>query len=363
MKNDQKRIYIIAEAGVNHNGDEALAHELVRIAAKSGADAVKFQIFSPESVVTKAAPTAQYQAKNLGDSEISQLDMIRKLCLPDEAFVRIMESCKKHKIDFMCTPFDNASLAYLVANTQMPYLKLSSGELTNGAFLLEAARTQLPIILSTGMATLPEIETALAIIHFGYNNKVGFPSNFSSLSEENLADLRGRVILLHCVTQYPAPMESVNLRAMNTIRERFSLEVGISDHTLGITIPIAAVAMGAIVVEKHFTYDVSATGPDHAASLSPDNLNAMVFAIRDLEKAMGNGDKICQEQEKNTRDIARRSVVAAKAIAIGEKFSEENLTCKRPATGDIEPNFIWKLLGKIAKRSYIADDFIAKSEL
>lgn len=362
MKNQQKT-YIIAEAGVNHNGDEALAHELVRIASKAGADAVKFQIFLPEALITKTAPTAEYQAKNLADNKISQLDMVRKLCLPNEAFVRIMDSCKQHNIDFMCTPFDHASLEYLVANTTMPYLKLSSGEVTNFPFLLAVARTKLPIILSTGMATIDEIAQALCVIHFGYNNAQGFPANKLELNDEILADLRNKVTLLHCVSQYPAPIESVNLLAMETIFERFGLAVGLSDHTLGITIPTAAVACGAKMIEKHFTYDILASGPDHVASLSPQGLIDMVIAIRDVEKARGDGNKICQPQEQNTKAIARRSVVASKPITVGEIFSEQNLTCKRPATGDIMPDKLWGLLGKPAKQAYNSDDFIKKIEL
>lgn len=363
MKNQQKTTYIIAEAGVNHNGDEALAHELVRIAARSGADAVKFQMFLPESLTTKTAGTAGYQAQNLNDNEISQQNMLKKLCLPNEAFVRIMESCTQHNIDFMCTPFDHASLEYLVANTTMPYLKLSSGDITNLPFLLAVARTKLPIILSTGMATLDEIAEALCIIHFGYNNSQGFPAEQILLNDEMLAYLQDKITLLHCVSQYPAPIESVNLRAMETIFENFGLAVGLSDHTLGITIPIAAVACGATMIEKHFTYDVTAIGPDHIASLSPQGLNDMVSAIRDVEKALGDGDKICQPQEQNTKALARRSVVAAKQIKAGEIFSEENLTCKRPATGDILPNKLWSLFGKTAKQAYSPDDFIAKTEL
>lgn len=359
----QQSTYIIAEAGVNHDGDELLAHELVRIAANAGADAVKFQLFSPEAIVTKIVPTAQYQAKNLGDNGISQQEMLKKLCLPNEAFVRLMENCKTYNIDFMCTPFDHASLEYLVTNTQMPYLKLPSGEVTNGSLLLAGARTQQPIILSTGMATLEEITAALCILHFGYNNPTGYPTNLSQLTAEILADLHTKVTLLHCVSQYPAPIESTNLRAMDTLSKKFTLPVGFSDHSLGITMPIAAVARGAVMIEKHFTYDISAVGPDHAASLSPTNLKNMVSAIRDVEKSLGTGEKICQPQEKNTRDIARRSVVAAKPIIIGEIFNEENLTCKRPATGDVAPNSLWSLLGKVAKLGYAEDDFIDKIEL
>jgi len=363
MENNKKHTYIIAEAGVNHNGDETLAHQLVEIAARAGADAVKFQIFSPEAIITNTAPTADYQAKNLADNKISQLEMIKKLCLPDDAFLRLAESCKKYNIDFMCTPFDNGSLAYLVEKTNMPYLKLSSGEVTNAPFLLAAARSEMPMILSTGMASIEEITTALCVIYFGYNNSQGFPTNFTQLTDVMLSDLQDKVSLLHCVSEYPAPIESVNLRAMDTISKIFYLPVGLSDHTLGITMPIAAVSRGAVIIEKHFTYDKSAAGPDHVMSLSPEELKDMVSAIRDVEKSLGTGEKICQSQEKNTRDIARRSIVAAHPIAAGELFSEENLICKRPATGGIMPRYLWNLIGKKAKTSYAMDDFIAKTEL
>jgi N-acetylneuraminate synthase len=358
-----EKTYIIAEAGVNHNGDEKIAHELVALAAKAGADAVKFQLFNPAALVTQSAPTAAYQAQNLNDHTISQKAMLESLCLPDGALPRLQESCRKHKIDFLCTPFDHASLEYLVTHTQMPYLKLPSGEITNGPLLLASARTGLPIILSSGMSNLEEIAIALSILHFGYAHPQGNPTKLSAPSEEMLAELQDRVVLLHCVSQYPAPVHATNLRAMQTMHSAFGLPVGLSDHTLGISMPIAAVARGAVMIEKHFTYDVKAHGPDHAASLTPEQLSAMVQAIRDVESARGDGQKICQPEEKSTRDIARKSVVAKAAIAKGEEFGENNLTCKRPGNGPLAPNQLWQLLGKKAMRDYTPDEFITAEEL
>lgn len=354
--------YIIAEAGVNHNGDEKLAFALVDIAVAANADAVKFQLFSPDELVTKTAATAKYQASNLHDEKISQQEMLKKLTLPQGALERLESYCKKSGIDFLCTPFDNASLEYLMKNTQMKYLKLASGEVTNGPFLLAAARTGLPIILSTGMSDIAEISEALSILYYGYNSTAGYPADFS-LTPQMLAYLRKKVTLLHCVSQYPAPIKAMNLKAIDTMLDKFTLPVGLSDHSLGINMAIAAVARGCHMIEKHFTYDVEAAGPDHAASLSASALAEMVSGVREVEAGLGSAEKNCQPEEKNTREVVRRSVVAGAGIAKGEIFSEENLSCKRPATGGIAPNNLWNLLGRKAKRDYIADDFIEAAEL
>jgi len=356
------RVYIIAEAGVNHNGDEKKAFELVDIAASAGADAVKFQLFNPESLVTARATTAEYQARNLNDTHISQRQMLEKLTLPEGAFIRLAQHCQEKNIDFLCTPFDHESLHYLVTNTKMPYLKLPSGEITNGPFLLAAARTGLRIILSTGMSNIEEIATALCVLHFGYTHATGMPANLAEPTPPMLKYLREKVMLLHCVSQYPAPVRSINLRAMDTLERHFGLPVGLSDHSLGIAMPVVAVARGAVAIEKHFTYDTKANGPDHAASLSPQQLKEMVAAIRDVAPGLGNGEKICQPEETDTRTVARKSVVAATAIAKGEPFSEQNLTCKRPATG-LSPNHLWELLGKSARNDYAAEGLITKDEL
>ena len=364
MKNKAAYTYIIAEAGVNHNGEEKKALQLIDIAVSARADAVKFQMFDPAAMVTKNAAKADYQSANLADDSTSQLEMLKKLALPSEVFVRLAEYCKERSIDFLCTPFDAASLDYLVKNTQMRYLKLSSGELTNGPFLLAAARSSLPLILSTGMSDMAEIGEALCMLHYGFANATGYPTlHLTTPTPQMLADLIGKVTLLHCVSQYPAPLEAVNMQAMDTMAEAFHLSVGLSDHSQGIHVPIAAVACGAAMIEKHFTYDKEERGPDHKASLSPWELAAMVAAIRDVAVAMGNGQKICQPVEENTRDVARKSLVAARAIAKGEVFTEANLTCKRPEKGGISPNSMFAVLGKPAKADYAADDFIQATEL
>ncbi len=356
------KTYIIAEAGVNHDGNGKLALELVDIAVAGGADAVKFQLFSPEELVTKTAETANYQAQNLNDSNISQYEMLKRLSLPDGAMLRVADYCKKLGIDFLCTPFDFKSLEYLVKNTAMPYLKLASGEVTNSPFLLAAARTKMPIILSTGMANIAEIGEALSVLYFGYNFSSGYPKNFN-VTQDMLSYLRDKVTLLHCVSQYPAPINITNLRAMDSLRDKFSLLVGLSDHSVGINMAVAAVARGATVIEKHFTYDTKAAGPDHAASLSPSALKEMVAAIREVEQGLGSGEKICQPEEENTKSIARRSVVAAVGISKGSLFTEENIMCKRPASGGVSPKHFWDLLGKEARHDYSADDFIDAREL
>ncbi len=356
------RTYIIAEAGVNHNGDEKLAFALVDIAVAAHADAVKFQLFSPDGLVTKNAATADYQASNLNDAKISQQEMLKQLTLPQGALERLESYCKKSGIDFLCTPFDEASLEYLAHNTQMKYLKLASGEVTNGPFLLASARTGLPIILSTGMANIEEISDALSILYYGYNNQSGYPKDFT-LTPQMLAYLRPKMTLLHCVSQYPAPIGAMNLKAIDTLLDKFTLPAGLSDHSLGISMALAAVARGCHMIEKHFTYDVGAKGPDHAASLSASELKEMVAGIREVEAGLGSAKKNCQPEEKNTRGIARRSVVAATAIAKGEIFSDKNIICKRPALGEIAPNKFWELLGKKAKRDYFADDFIDGGEI
>ena len=360
--------YIIAEAGVNHNGSEAHAMELIDIAAKAGADAIKFQLFKPELLVTATAATAEYQARNLNDTRISQRQMLEKLTLPEGALVRLEAHCREKHIDFLCTPFDHESLGYLVKNTKMRYLKLPSGEVANGPLLLAAARTGLPIILSTGMADMQEIGVALGILYFGYTHKDGIPAALDQPTPDMLAYLRSKVTLLHCVSQYPAPREATNLRAMDSMRDMFGLPTGLSDHTEGVDVALMAVARGAFVIEKHFTYDKNADGPDHKASLTPGELKALVeangkAAVSADEAVLGSPLKRCQPVEESTRDIARKSVVAAAAIAQGEIFSERNLTCKRPATGGVAPNYLWSLLGKNSTRGYSVDDFIDSTEL
>ena len=358
-------VYVIAEAGVNHNGDEKLALNLIDIAAKAGADAVKFQLFSPEAVVTKGGATADYQASNLKDKKISQQDMLKKLTLPEGSYEKLASYCNKRKIDFLCTPFDHGSLHYLVKHTQMRYLKLASGEVTNGPLLLAAARTGLPIILSTGMCDLDDISVALSILHFGYEHNTGHPSHIGVATPQMLRALSEKVTLMHCVSQYPASISSTNLLAMDTLAETFNLPVGLSDHSLGSTMAVAAAARGACMIEKHFTHDVKAPGPDHAASLSADGLQAMIAAIRDVSLGLGDGEKICRPEERNTREIARRSIVAGERISKGTIFTKANIICKRPGpdANRIEPNRLWELLGKASIHDYAADAFIRPEEL
>jgi N,N'-diacetyllegionaminate synthase len=314
--------FIIAEAGVNHNGDLNLAKQLIDVAADAGADAVKFQTFHADNIVTRTAEKAEYQ-KSTTSSDESQYDMIRKLELPDDAFRELSAYANAKGIIFLSTPFDERSVD-LLDDIGVPAFKIPSGEITNFPLLKKVAEKHRPIILSTGMATLGEVEEA-----------------FQYLKENGSED----IVLLHCTTSYPAPIESVNLRAMNTLRCAFQVPVGYSDHTEGITIPIAAVAMGARVIEKHFTIDRTLPGPDHQASLEPQELQAMVISIRDVECALGNGIKIpsCIE-EKNSINI-RKSIVAVRSIKKGSILNADDLGIRRPGTG-INPKYLYYIIGK-----------------
>lgn len=318
-------VFIIAEAGVNHNGDVNLAKRLIDVASEAGADAVKFQTFHADNVVTCTAEKAGYQ-KNTINSNETQYDMIKKLELSDEVFLGLAEYAKKRKIIFLSTPFDERSVD-LLNRINVPAYKISSGEITNFSLLKKIAEKKKTIILSTGMATLGEVEDALH-----YLKKWG---------SEN-------IIFLHCTTSYPASINSVNLHVMETMRCAFQAPVGYSDHTEGITIPIAAVAMGACVLEKHFTLDRTLPGPDHEASLEPHELRAMVKAIRDVEIALGNGIKGPNKEEEALKKVSRRSVVAKCDIKAGEILKESNLAIKRPGTG-IEPRYYESILHKKAR--------------
>lgn len=356
----REKTYIIAEAGVNHNGSIELAKKLIDVAAEAGADAVKFQTFSADELVCLEAPKADYQ-KNTTDAAESQWQMLKKLELKHKDHQVLASYCSEKGIAFLSTPFDFVSFDYLVENFDMPYIKVSSGDLTNAPFLLKIAQSGKKIILSTGMATLGEIETALGVLAFGYENSLEPPSeetfHKAYISEEGQKILKEKVILLHCTTEYPAPLEDVNLKAMTTIKKAFSLAVGYSDHTEGIAIPIAAVAYGAKVIEKHFTLDRTLPGPDHRASLDPDELKQMVQAIHQVEQAMGMGIKRPSSIELKNRSIARKSLVTKNAIKAGELFSKDNIAIKRPGTG-ISPIKYWQILGKQAKKNYIKDELI-----
>ncbi|WDN89414.1 N,N'-diacetyllegionaminate synthase [Desulfosarcina sp. BuS5] len=331
------KIFIIAEAGVNHNGSLELAKKMIDVAAEASADAVKFQTFKAEKVVGRFAPKAEYQKKATNADE-SQLGMIKKLELDAAAHHMLIDYCAKKNIRFLSTPFDLESID-LLNELGLDIFKIPSGEITNLPYLRKIGKLKKKVIMSTGMSDLGEIEDALLILM-----KAG-------TSAENIT-------VLHCNTEYPTPIEDVNLKAMQMIGAAFpGIKIGYSDHTLGIEIPIAAVAMGATIIEKHFTLDKNMSGPDHKASLEPDELKAMVCAIRNIEKALGAGIKKPSPSELKNKPIARKSIVAAKNIHKGESFTEENLTVKRPGTG-ISPMRWDEVIGQIAQKNYEEDELI-----
>lgn len=351
--------FIIAEAGVNHNGSLDLALQLIDAAAAARVDAVKFQTFQAQQLASARAPKAAYQTRTTDAAE-SQVDMLRKLELDDAAHRRLMTHAGERGIEFLSTPFDLPSIALLTEELGLNHIKVPSGEITNGPLLLSVARTARRVMLSTGMSTLADIEGALGVLAFGFTNED--TPTFGALerafaSEAGQAALRERVTLLHCTTEYPAPIEEVNLRAMDTLATAFGLPVGYSDHTAGIHVPIAAVARGARIVEKHFTLDRNLPGPDHKASLEPEELAAMVAAIRDVERALGDGLKRPTASEWKNRDIARKSLVALADTKMGTPWTTENLGCKRPGNG-ISPMCYWHLLGQAADRDFVADELI-----
>lgn len=329
---------IIAEAGVNHNGSIDVAKQLVQKAKEAGVDYIKFQTFKASKLVTKSAKQAEYQQKNIGKEGDSQYQMLKKLELSPEEHEILIDYCKELGIKFFSTAFDFDSIDYL-HSLNLGLWKVPSGEVTNYPFLKRIAAYNEPTILSTGMCDMQDVRNAVEAL---YKN---------GLSKENL-------ILLHCNTEYPTPFEDVNLKAMETLREEFGVEVGYSDHTKGIEVPIAAVALGATVIEKHFTLDRNMEGPDHKASLEPDELKAMVSAIRNIEKAVGgDGTKHVSESERKNIAIARKSIVAACDIKAGETFTEENLTVKRPGNG-ISPMRWEEIVGQKAKKDFNEDELI-----
>ncbi|MDR1522250.1 MAG: N-acetylneuraminate synthase [Streptococcaceae bacterium] len=327
-------VFIIAEAGVNHNGLLTNAKKLVNIAKAAGANCVKFQTVIPERCVSKDVKKADYQVKNTGNDE-SQLDMIKKLVLTFDEFIELKAYCDKQDILFISTPFDLDSIEFL-NNLNIKFWKIPSGEITNLPYLIKIAETHKPVILSTGMSTMEEIAETIQILR-KYGTK----------------DIK----LLHCNTEYPTLFEDVNLKAMLTMKERFGLEVGYSDHTKGIEVSIAAVAMGATVIEKHFTIDKIIEGPDHKASLSPEKLKEMVHLIKNIEKAMGTGEKQPSQSEFKNIDVIRKSIVADKGIKKGEIFTEKNITTKRPGNG-ISPMKWFEILGQPAKKDFEEDELI-----
>ena len=352
--------YLIAEAGVNHNGDPGRALEMVDAAAEAGADAVKFQTFDPAALVTATAPQADYQVRNLGDTG-GQLAMLQRLALAPEDHFRLAERCAARGIDFLSSPFDLDSARFLSGEMGLRRLKLGSGELTNAPLLLTIAQAGCDLILSTGMSDLDEVRQALGVLAFGYLAPDRAPgrADFAETLEEDAAwaALRQRVTLLHCTTEYPCPIDQVNLRAMDSLREAFGLPVGYSDHTEGIEVSLLAAARGAQVIEKHFTLDRGLPGPDHAASLEPDELKALADGLQRVATVLGSPQKRLTPVEEGNRSVARKSLVALRPIRAGEPFTEENLGAKRPAGGR-SPFDYWALLGTPAPRDYAADEAI-----
>lgn len=331
------RTIIIAEAGVNHNGSLDVACKLIEAASDAGVDYVKFQTFRSEKLVSRYALKAKYQAENLESQDSDQLNMLRKLELGVDSHKSLVACAKDHRIGFLSTPFDLESVDFL-RTLNLDFWKVPSGDITNLPYLEKIGRLGGNVIMSTGMATMGEIEAALSVL-----TRVGTP--------------RDNITVLHCNTEYPTPIEDVNLRAMESIRKIFDVKVGYSDHTLGIEMPIAAVALGASVIEKHFTLDQSMEGPDHKASLDPGHLCQMVRAIRKVEQSLGDGNKSPSPSESKNKTAARKSIVAACSICKGDVYTDTNISIKRPGNG-ISPMKWYSILGRSAARDYLADELI-----
>ncbi len=327
-------VLIIAEAGVNHNGSFELAKKMADVAKAAGADIVKYQTAVPELVISRFAPKAEYQKESTGEAE-SQLEMVKKIHFGFAEHRKLKEYCDSIGIKYLSTPFDMDSIDFL-AGMDMPVWKIPSGEVTNLPYLEKVARLKKPIIMSTGMCEIPEIKAALDVL-------------YSNGAED--------VTILHCNTEYPTPLKDANVKAMLDIQKNFGTKVGYSDHTLGLEAPLAAVALGATVVEKHFTLDKNMEGPDHAASMSPEELTALVKAIRNTELALGDGVKKVTESEAKNKDVARKSIVAKVPIKAGEVFTTDNITVKRPGNG-ISPMRWYEVLGQSAKRDFSLDELI-----
>ena len=332
-----KHVLIIAEAGVNHNGSLELAKQLIDKAVEAGVDIIKFQTFKSEKLVSKAAKQAEYQQRNIGKKDEGQLAMLKKLELSQQDHEELIAYCNEKGIRFFSTAFDMDSIDYL-HSLNMGLWKIPSGEITNYPYLRKIAQYHEPVILSTGMCELSDIEAALMVLlEFGVQKE--------------------QITVLHCNTEYPTPFQDVNLKAMLEIEEKFGVKIGYSDHTRGIEVPIAAVALGATVIEKHFTLDRNMEGPDHKASLEPDELTAMVCAIRNIEQALGSGHKTISESERKNIEIARKGIVAACPIKAGKLLTEDNLTVKRPGNG-ISPMCWNKVIGTIALKDFEEEEVI-----
>jgi len=355
-------VVIIAEAGVNHNGSMDVARRLIDVAVNCGANAVKFQSFQATALASARAPKARYQEVTTSAAE-SQQEMLTRLQLSESDHEQLITHARDSGIRLLSTPFDGPSLRLLTGRFGFDVIKIPSGEITNGPFLLEIARTGAKVILSTGMSSLAEVERALSVLAFGYVSAADEVPGDTAFSRAFAADagqavLREKVTLLHCTTEYPAPFGDTNLRAIDTLAAAFGLPVGFSDHTPGIHVPVAAVARGACLIEKHFTLDRSMPGPDHAASLEPHELALMVRNVRDVESALGDGVKRAMRSELPNIAIARKSLVAAAHISSGELFTAQNVACKRPGDG-MSPMHYWTLLGTAATRDYDPDDTIS----
>ncbi|MDO6426450.1 N-acetylneuraminate synthase [Thalassotalea sp. 1_MG-2023] len=351
---------IIAEAGVNHNGSLELAFQLIDKAVDCGADIVKFQTFVTENLVTKNAKQAKYQVDNIGQ-ETNQWQMLKELELNFEQHIALKDYCTNKGIEYLSTAFDITSLNFLTKTLHLNKLKIPSGELTNLPFVLAHAEKGCDLIVSTGMATNKDIELALGAIAFGLLNTHGEPTikAFNEAYQSPLGKelLQQKVILLHCTTEYPAPFDEINLNAMDKMKSNFSLPVGYSDHSAGIVVPIAAVAKGACILEKHFTLDKTMEGPDHKASVEPDELARMIKSIRITEKALGSSVKSPSPSEIENKAIVRKSIVAKIDIKQGDLLTQENLAIMRPGTG-LEPKYYWELLNTPAISSFKAGELI-----
>lgn len=336
-------VLIIAEAGVNHNGDLQKAIELIDVAAKAGVDIVKFQTFKADKIVSKEAKKAAYQSENIGDGEDSQYEMLKSLELSEEDHATLVKECKKRGIQFLSTAFDVDGIDFL-DDIGMPFFKSPSGEITNFPYLKRLADKRKPVILSTGMADMEEVKAAVQVL------------TDHGMQKENIT-------VLHCNTEYPTPMEDVNLKAMNSMGKELGVQVGYSDHTMGIEIPIAAVALGAKVIEKHFTLNRNLPGPDHRASLEPDELKEMVTSIRNIEKAIsGSGRKEPSQSELKNKEVARKSIHTTRAMKAGEIIKEEDIIALRPGNG-ISPIEWNQVIGKKVNRAYLATEMLERSSL
>jgi N-acetylneuraminate synthase len=355
-------VTVIAEAGVNHNGRLDLALALVDAAAAARADVVKFQTFSAERVATDGAGMAEYQKRNVGGSG-PQVDMLKRLEISPREHELLIERCRERDIAFLSSPFDMQSLHFLIERLQCPTIKIPSGEITNGPLLFDIGRAGRHAILSTGMADPAEIATAVDVLAWGYLGRAA-PARIEAVTGTRSlpaahAILKERVVLLQCTTEYPASFDTINLRAMGTLGTMFDLPVGLSDHSEGIAVPIAAAALGAVVIEKHLTLDRTLAGPDHKASVEPDELARMVVGIRAVEQALGSGEKAPYPAELANRPIARKSLVAARRIRAGAQIVAEDLTAMRPGSG-VSPMEYWSIVGSIADRPYRAGELIER---